>query len=129
MKIEFGPKEYIISLIISIILGFYDGIYGPGTGTFLLIAFVKFVKMNIKEANGLAKAINWGTNIGALYIFLTSGVAMVTRGVLAGACNMVGSYLGSSLFAKKGVGIARPIMIIVMIIFIIKVALELLHIL
>ena len=124
----FTIKEYIKVMIIAMVLGIYDGLYGPGCGTFLLLAFVNFVKMNIKEANGLAKAINWGTNIGSLCIFLLAGKTLIMLGVVAGICNMIGSYLGSNLFAKKGVKVARPIMIIVMILFIIKIILELMHI-
>ena len=124
-NITLTPKVYILSFIISALMGFYDGLYGPATGTFLLIFFVRIVKMNIKEANGISKAINWGTNIGALIIFITSGKVFITLGLVAAAFNMCGSYIGSSLFVKKGVNIARPIMITVMIIFIIKIAFEL----
>ena len=126
--IEIGLKEMLLSLAIASVMGFYDGIYGPGCGTFLLIAFVNIVRLNIKEANGVAKAINWATNCGSLIYFLSAGKAILLLGIIAGLCNMVGSYIGSNLFAKKGVSIARPIMIVVMIIFIIKILLELLHV-
>ncbi len=121
------PKVYALAFLISIVIGFYDGVYGPATGTFLLIFFVKVVKMNMHEANGLTKAINWATNMGALATFLTSGKAIISLGIAAGVCNMLGSYFGSKMFIKKGADIARPIMIIVMIIFIIKIVTELLY--
>ena len=84
--------------------------------------------MNIKEANGISKAINFATNIGALGLFLMSGKVLIALGLVAGVCNMLGNYLGSKLFLKKGVDIARPIMITVMLIFIIKILLELFNI-
>lgn len=122
--IEIGLKEILLGIIISAIMGFYDGFYGPGCGTFLLLFFVNIVKMNIKNANGTAKAINWATNCGSLLFFVSAGKAIILLGIIAGICNMVGSYLGSNLFVKKGVNIARPIMVIVMLIFIIKLLIE-----
>ncbi|MDO5850853.1 MAG: sulfite exporter TauE/SafE family protein, partial [Methanobacteriaceae archaeon] len=122
---KFDKKSMLKAICISCLLGFYDGVYGPGTGTFLLLFFVNIVKMRLKEANGMSKAINWSTNAGALMYFFYSGKVIVPLAIMAGICNMVGAYLGSNLFAKKGVNIARPIMIIVMSIFIIKVIFEL----
>lgn len=121
-------KVFVLALFISAVIGFYDGIYGPATGTFLLIFFVKVVGMNIKESNGIAKAINWATNMGALVLFMSSGRVLISLGIVCGLFNMLGNYLGSNLFMKKGVDVARPIMISVMIIFIIRITLELLHI-
>ncbi len=127
-EIKLTKSVYSLSLFISAMMGFYDGLYGPATGTFLMIFFVKVVGMNIKEANGTAKAINWATNMGALALFLMSGKVIVSLGLVAGVCNMLGNYMGSKLFLKKGVDVARPIMITVMLIFIIKILIELLHI-
>lgn len=123
--IKLTKRVYSLALFISAMMGFYDGIYGPATGTFLMIFFVKVVEMNIRESNGTAKAINWATNMGALVLFLMSGKVIVSLGLAAGACNMIGNYLGAKLFIKKGVDVARPIMITVMLIFIIKIVLEL----
>lgn len=125
-NIKLSKKVYFQSFIVSAIMGFYDGIYGPATGTFLLIFFVKIVGMNIKEANGIAKAINWGTNIGALVLFMSSSVVVISLGIVCGLFNMLGNYLGSSFFMKKGVDVVRPIMIIVMVIFMIRIVFELL---
>ena len=125
-NIKLSKKVYFQSFIVSAIMGFYDGIYGPATGTFLLIFFVKLVGMNIKEANGIAKAINWGTNLGALVLFMSSSVVVISLGIVCGLFNMLGNYLGSSFFMKKGVDVVRPIMIIVMVIFMIRIVFELL---
>lgn len=122
---HFGRKEYIEVFIISSVMGFYDGIYGPGCGTFLILLFVNVVGMTLKESNGLAKAINLATNIGALLYFIKVGLPIFSLGIVAGIFNMIGCYIGSNLFAKKGNGITRPIMIIVMLIFMIKIIFEL----
>ena len=127
-KIKLTKKVYVLSFLVSALIGLYDGLYGPATGTFLLIFFVKIVGMNIKEANGISKAINFATNMGALILFLLSGKVLIALGLVAGVCNMLGNHLGSKLFLKKGVDIVRPIMISVMTIFVIKIVLELLNI-
>ena len=124
-KLIFNLRTLILTLLISAAMGFYDGLYGPATGTFLLIFFVKVISINIKDANGLAKSINWATNVGALVLFLFSGRANIVLGLTAGIFNMIGAYLGSKLFIKKGVNVTAPIMTIVMIIFIIKLITEL----
>lgn len=122
-------KVYAQAIFVSSVMGLYDGLYGPATGTFLLIFFVKMVGMTIKESNGISKAINWATNMGALVLFISSGRVLLPLGITCGLFNMLGNYLGSNLFMKKGVDIARPIMIIVMVVFMIRIALELLNIL
>lgn len=122
---RFGKKEYIETFIISSLMGFYDGVYGPGCGTFLILLFVNVVRMTLKESNGLAKSINLATNIGALLYFIKAGLPIFSLGVVAGIFNMLGCYIGSNLFAKKGNSITRPIMITVMIIFMIKIIFEL----
>ncbi|MBR3288715.1 MAG: TSUP family transporter [Lachnospiraceae bacterium] len=127
-KTKLTRRVFVEAGLISAAIGFYDGVYGPATGTFLLIFFVKIVGMNIKESNGIAKAINWATNMGALVLFISSGRVLISLGIVCGLFNMMGNYLGSNLFMKKGVDIARPIMITVMVIFIIRITLELLHI-
>lgn len=124
-KINVGRKELLLTILISIIFGFYDGLYGPGTGTFLILFFVNIVKFNVREANGLGKAINLSTNLGSLIYFLYAGKAIILLGVVAGIFNMLGCFIGSNLFSKKGISIARPIMILVMIIFMVKLILEL----
>lgn len=126
--IKLTKKVYILSFLVSALLGFYDGIYGPATGTFLIMFFVKVVGMNIKESNGMAKTINWATNLGALVLFVFANKAIIPLGICCGLFNMIGCYIGSKMFIKKGADVGRPIMIIVMSIFIIKILLELAHV-
>lgn len=121
-------KVYLLSFLVSAGLGLYDGIYGPATGTFLIMFFVKIVGMNIKESNGMAKTINWATNFGALLLFVFANKAIIPLGICCGLFNMIGCYIGSNMFVKKGSDIVRPIMIVVMSIFIIKIVLELTHV-
>ena len=98
----------------AFVIGIYDGFYGPGTGTFLIIAFTVFAKMDTRSANAQAKVINLTTNITSLTIFLLNGQVLLPLGLAAAACNMAGNYIGAGLAATKGSRITRPIIILVL---------------
>ncbi len=104
----------------SFVIGIYDGLYGPGTGTFLILGFCVFAKYSIKDANGLAKAINLTTNISALTIFLLNDSVAIYMGLIAGLFNIAGNYVGCSFFVKKGMKGTKLIMLVVIAIFEIK---------
>ena len=114
-------KQIAIIAISSFFIGMYDGFYGPGTGTFLLLALTAFAHMNLTRANGTTKAINMTTNISALIVFLVNGTALIPLGLLAGAFNIAGNYLGSKSFDKGGSKIVKPVMITVLVVFFIRV--------
>lgn len=117
----FNTKLWIAVIFSSFLVGIYDGLYGPGTGTFLIIAFTVFAKMDMRSANAQAKVINLTTNITSLTIFLLNGQAILLLGLAAAACNMAGNYVGSSLALKQGSKITRPIIIFVLILLFLKV--------
>ena len=119
------PKTVLISCIASLTIGFYDGIYGPGTGTFLILLFTNAAHMKLTEANGAAKAINLTTNIASLIVYLLNGVVIFPLGLTAGCFNLVGSYLGTKCFDKGGAKTVRPIMLVVMALFFVKIITEL----
>jgi len=107
------------------IIGMYDGFYGPGTGTFLLLTLTGLAHMRLNEANGMAKFINLMTNIAALLIFLRAGKVDIALGVTAGAFSIAGNYIGASFFTKRGAEAVRPLVFIVLTIFFIKILTEL----
>lgn len=115
------PKVMITALLSAFVVGFYDGFYGPGTGTFLIIAFTVFAKMNLRTANAQAKIINLTTNITSLVIFLMSGQVVVLLGLAAAVCNMAGNYLGAGLALTKGSRITRPVIVLVLALLFLKV--------
>ncbi|MEE8886374.1 MAG: TSUP family transporter [Eubacteriales bacterium] len=118
---EFSVRTAVVASIAAFVIGMYDGFYGPGTGTFLIIAFTVFAKMGIKSANAQAKVINMTTNVTALVIFLVNGKVLLPLGLAAAACNMAGNYVGSGLVMKKGAKIVRPLMIVVLILLFLKI--------
>ncbi|MBQ7534762.1 MAG: TSUP family transporter [Stomatobaculum sp.] len=119
-------NTYITAVIAAFVIGMYDGIYGPGTGTFLIIALTIFSRLSMATANGQTKAINFTTNITSLVVFLRSGTVVIPLGLAAALCNMAGAYLGSGMVMEKGSKIVRPILLIVLVLLFIKVLRELL---
>lgn len=113
-------RTYIIATVVALVIGMYDGFYGPGTGTFLIIAFTAFAKLNIKSANAQAKIINLTSNITSLVVFLINGEVLLTIGLAAAACNMLGGYIGAGLVMKNGAKIVKPSIIFVLILLILR---------
>lgn len=121
-EITLDRRTYITATIAALIIGMYDGFYGPGTGTFLIIAFTVFAKISMKTANAQAKVINLTSNITSLIIFLINGEVLFSVGIVAAACNMLGGYIGAGLVMKNGAKIIKPSIIFVLILLALKVA-------
>ena len=107
-EITLDRRTYITATIAALIIGMYDGFYGPGAGTFLIIAFTVFAKISMKTANAQAKVINLTSNITSLIIFLINGEVLFSVGIVAAACNMLGGYIGAGLVMKNGAKIVKP---------------------
>ena len=118
---KLDKKLWITALASAFVVGIYDGFYGPGTGTFLIIAFTVFAKLDIRTANAQTKVINLTTNITSLTIFLLNGQPLILLGLAAAACNMAGNYVGASLALTKGSKITRPVILLVLVLLFLKV--------
>lgn len=118
-----------LSSAIALALGLYDGFYGPGTGTFLILLLTRFAHMDLHRANGITKVINLSSNVASLIVYLMNGQVLMLLGLCAGAFSILGNYLGSRCFTKKGAAIARPIILLVLCVFFVRTALEMLGIL
>ncbi|MBQ6469075.1 MAG: TSUP family transporter [Lachnospiraceae bacterium] len=123
-----GPEEvipdrrtYLTVVTAALLIGMYDGFYGPGTGTFLIIAFTVFAKMSVSAANAQAKVINLTTNITALTVFALSGQVIFLLGLAGAVCNMLGNYAGSGLVLAKGSRIVRPVILGVLFLLLLKI--------
>lgn len=119
-------KTIVLSCLIAFFIGAYDGFYGPGTGTFLILLLTALAHMPVTQANGVSKAINLATNISALTVFIINGKVMFAIGLTAGLFSIAGNWLGSSFFKKGGSRAVKPLMIIVLVIFFVKVLSEVL---
>ena len=118
-------KKLAICLAISLIIGAYDGFYGPGTGTFLMLLLTSVGGLGARRAAGVTKSVNLTTNLTALAVFAYNGTCLFTLGIIGGLFNMAGNYIGSTQFTEKGSAIVRPIMLIVLVLFAIRLISEL----
>ncbi|MCX5786305.1 MAG: TSUP family transporter [Elusimicrobia bacterium] len=98
---------------IAFFISFYDGMLGPGTGTFLAVAFARFCRYDLLSATALSKLINLTSNLAALATFLALGKVNIRLGLAMGCAGMAGNYLGSHLALKKGVWVIRPALLLV----------------
>lgn len=112
--------------VIALVVGVYDGFYGPGTGTILMLLLTAVGRQDVKSAAGTTKAVNLATNAAALAVFLVNGQVLIGLGLAAAAFNIAGNWLGSTFFDKKGALILRPIMLVVIALFAAKLVADLL---
>lgn len=110
----------------SLVVGAYDGFYGPGTGTFLLLIYCFLAKVDVRTASGNVKIVNLASNIGSVTTVLTAGTAVWPIGLISGVFSIAGHYLGSGLAIRNGSKIVRPVLIVVIGLLVIKVLWELL---
>jgi uncharacterized protein len=94
-------------------IGFYDGLIGPGTGTFLVLALTALLHLDLVTASATAKIVNCCTNAGALAIFAWQGTVYWQLGVLLAAFNLVGGMVGAHTALKKGSGFVRVVLLVV----------------
>ena len=120
-EILLNRRTLLTAILSSFAVGIYDGFYGPGTGTFLIIAFTVFARMNLRSANAQAKVINLTTNITSLTIFLLNGQVVFLLGLAAAVCNMAGNYVGAGLAMTRGSRITRPVILLVLVLLFLKV--------
>jgi uncharacterized membrane protein YfcA len=119
------PKRRIqIAALAGVIIGFYDGIFGPGTGSFLMLILVASLGYAFITASAIAKVINVATNVGAIMIFGFNGAVIWQVGIIMGVANISGAILGSRLAIKGGSTLVRKVFLIVTVALIIKVGID-----
>ncbi len=124
-ELVIDKKNIIVSGLISFGVGIYDGFYGPGTGTFLILLLSIFTRMKLTNANGLTKVINWSTNFAALTVFLLNAKVLIPLGLIAGAFNIAGNYIGANMFSKNSGKYTRPFLLLILSVFYVKLLYEL----
>lgn len=110
----------------AFVIGGYDGYYGPGTGTFLMLVFIRLAKLDTRHAAGGVKVINLASNLGSLFTALRAGYVLTGVGLIASAASVLGHYLGAGLAIKNGSKIVRPAVILVLLLLTVKVGSEIL---
>ena len=108
-------KQLFLAIVISICIGFYDGFIGPGTGSFLVLAFVSVLGFDFLHASANAKMVNLATNFGSICLFILKGKIIWAIALPMAVCNAIGGFVGAKLAIKKGNGFIRVFFLIVVI--------------
>lgn len=108
-----GHRHYGTAGAIGLVIGFYDGLIGPGTGSFLIIAMVTLLGYSFLGASAKAKIVNMATNLGALTFFLPNGSLLWGIGLILGGANMAGGYVGSRMAITQGSRFIRVVFLVV----------------
>jgi uncharacterized membrane protein YfcA len=115
-------KRLAIVALIGLLIGFYDGIFGPGTGTFLVFFLVSGIGYAFLKASGTAKLVNISTNAGAIFSFQLTGHIWWQLGLLLAFANVTGAIIGSRLAIKGGSPLVRKVFLVVTFLLIARVA-------
>lgn len=106
-------KQMLYGGLIGLVVGFYDGFFGPGTGSFFVLGFVVIMGFEFVKASAYAKVVNCVTNLAALIVFISKGYFILPLAIVMTIFNMTGSYIGSHLALKKGNGFVRIIFLVI----------------
>lgn len=114
-------RQTAIAVAAGFLIGGYDGFYGPGTGTFLILVLTGVAGMELRTAAAETKVINLASNVAALITFVAAGNVYYPLGLAAGVCSVAGHYLGAGLVVSNGRRIVRPVVLLVLAILFIKI--------
>jgi uncharacterized membrane protein YfcA len=116
-------KRFLISAIAGLVIGFYDGIFGPGTGSFLMLILI-YLGFAFLSASAIAKVVNVSTNLGAILVFGLHGAILWQVGLVLAMANVVGGLLGARLAIRGGSTLIRKVFLFVTVALIIRVGID-----
>ena len=119
-------RETVVSALIGLLIGCYDGLVGPGTGTFMILCFTAFLSMDLLTASGCSKAANLASNVGSAAVWILHGSVLWRLAVPAIACNILGAWLGARFAIRGGSGKIRGMMFVVLGLLFVKMLYDLL---
>lgn len=114
-------QTLMVVVAAAFLVGAYDGFYGPGTGTFLILIMTGAARMNLQKASGLTKVINLSSNVAALITFIINGKVWYSLGLAGAVFCIAGHYLGSGMVMHNGKKIVRPMVLTVLAILFVKI--------
>lgn len=114
------PGDAWRGALFGLLIGFYDGFFGPGTGSFLIFGFVRVFGMDFVRASASAKVVNVATNLSAIGFFASHGPILWAVGLIMAVCNLAGAQVGTHLALKHGAGFIRKAFLLVVAILIVK---------
>ncbi len=110
---------------IGLVIGGYDGFFGPGAGTFLMLAFTGLCRFDLLTASGNTKVANSASNLASLVTFAIAGKVMWAVGIPAALCGIAGNYVGSGLALRGGAKVIRPMFFVVLLLLLIRLIYDL----
>lgn len=119
-------QQFFLAAASALIVGTYDGFYGPGTGTFLILLLMQVAHIDVRRAAATTKAINLASNIGSLTFYLGTQLIDYRLGMVGATFSLLGHYLGSGLVIKDGQKYVRPLIVVVLILLFVKIISDLL---
>lgn len=119
-----ASRHLLVGLAIGVSIGFYDGVLGPGTGTFLVFSLVGLLGYDFLQASAKAKIVNFATNLGALLFFIPLGAVLWPLGLIMGAANIAGSLIGSRMAIARGTRFIRVLFLMVVAVLIVKLGFD-----
>lgn len=102
----------VFGLTVVPLIGFYDGIFGPGTGSFFMLSFIALAGFGVLKATAHTKFLNFGSNIGGFAVFLAYGVVLWKVGLTMGVGQFLGAQLGSGFAMKRGAKVIKPLLVV-----------------
>jgi uncharacterized membrane protein YfcA len=121
-ELRFAGHHHTAAAIgVGLVVGFYDGALGPGTGSFFVFSLVGLLGYSFLEASAKARLANWATNLAALAVFVPQGAVLWKTGLVLGACNLVGGYLGARTAVSRGARFVRVFFVVVVSAFIVRI--------
>ena len=121
-----GRRHYAAAIGAAVGIGFYDGIFGPGTGSFLVFALVGLLGYSFLQASAKARIVNLATNIGALAVFIPQGAPMWRAGLAMAVCNVAGGWIGAHTAITRGSRFVRAVFLTVVTLLVLRLALDVL---
>jgi len=122
-----GRREFLLALVIGGGIGFYDGFFGPGTGSFLIFLFIRLFGFDFLRASASSKIVNWATNLGALCLFIPKGDVMFQFAIPMAAAQIAGSVVGSRMALSGGTQFIRKLFLVIVVVLIAKLGWDTLH--
>ena len=122
---EFSRRElWLLTPLICALVGFYDGFFGPGTGTFLILGFYAVLGLHMVNASAVAKVFNLASNVGSFVTFALAGKVVWAVGLPVALANVLGGYAGSLLAVRTGQELIRRTILLVFAVLFVSLALK-----
>ena len=121
-RLASAGRECGLAILIGAALGFYDGFFGPGTGSFLIFLFIRILGMDFLHASVSAKIVNVSTNLAAIAVFVSHGAVFWQVALVMACCNLLGSRVGTGLALRHGAVFIRKAFLAVVLVLILRFA-------